>query len=607
MGLWQLIEMKFLNFIILVLFMVAKIALAADRQPNVIIVITDDQGYGDMSCHGNPVLKTPEMDRLHDESIRMTDFHVDPTCSPTRAALLTGRYSARVGVWLTYGSRHHLRRDEVTMADVFQKNGYRTAIFGKWHLGDNYPFRPMDRGFDESLIHGGGVIGESPDYWDNNYYDDFYFRNGDPEQVEGYCTDVWFNETLRFAEENKERQFFVYLSTNAPHGPLHVPEKYRQPYEKDNDPRRTAFYGMIANIDENLGKLRRGLEELGLNRNTIVIFLNDNGTIFGANLEDRWNGWEIDGWNAGMRGKKTSQYEGGHRAACFIHWPDGDLVGGKDLDGVTAHIDLLPTLIDVCDLEFEESERFDGISLTEAFALGQAPDRTVVVHDQGRFGEPLGIGPLIKDREYSVMRGRWRLVDGQLYHLDSDPSQLTDISKLHPEVTAQLQAEYEAWWKHVSYRSDEYCPFVINPAKQKTVLISSQNYLGDEVAYSQRSVRRGDGGEGWTMIDVEVPGRYRIGLRRWPRESRLSIREEAPAFPIHPSTHLMMKVPTVALDAVEARILIGSQTRRQTIHERDEEVVFEMDLPRGEQRIQTWFRLQDVGEKAVYYVYIEPV
>ncbi len=255
--------------VIFVLNMVCVCSGAVERKPNVIVIITDDQGYGDLSCHGNPWLKTPEMDRLYTDGVRLTDFHVDPTCAPTRAALMTGRYSARTGVWLTYGSRHHLRRDEVTMADVFQQHGYRTAIFGKWHLGDNYPFRPTDRGFDESLIHGGGVIGETPDYWDNNYYDDTYFRNNRPEKVKGYCTDVWFDETIRFMEANRDRPFFVYLSTNAPHGPLHVPERYRIPYAAQGA-RRAAFYGMIASIDENLGRLRTALTALRLERDTIV-------------------------------------------------------------------------------------------------------------------------------------------------------------------------------------------------------------------------------------------------------------------------------------------------------------------------------------------------
>ncbi|MCK4959665.1 MAG: arylsulfatase, partial [Planctomycetes bacterium] len=350
--------------IVLAVILSSQLWARTEKQPNVIVILTDDQGYGDMSCNGNPYIKTPEMDRLYKDGVRLTDFHVDPTCAPTRAALMTGRYSARAGVWLTYASRNHLRRDEVTMADVFKQNGYKTAIFGKWHLGENYPFRPMDRGFDESLIHGGGVVGEAPDYWDNNYYDDVYIRNGKPQQVQGYCTDVWFNETIRFIDQNKDRPFFIYLPTNAAHAPFHVPEKYARPYASQKG--RAAFYGMIANIDENLGKLRDHLNKMSLERDTILVFFNDNGTGAGVELtkdeSGNRNGWELNGYNAGMRGKKTSRYEGGHRAACFIHWPKGGLTGGRDIGGVTAHIDLLPTLIDLCGLRFKDKSRFDGIS-----------------------------------------------------------------------------------------------------------------------------------------------------------------------------------------------------------------------------------------------------
>lgn len=590
------------------------VSVIAREQPNVIVVITDDQGYADMSCHGNPYLNTPEMDRLHDEGVRLTDFHVDPTCSPSRAALMTGQYSARVGVWLTYGNRHHLRQDETTMADVFQNNGYKTAIFGKWHLGDNYPFRPNDRGFDESLIHGGGVIGETPDYWDNNYYDDTYFRNGKPEKVKGYCTDVWFDEAMEFIEREKGAPFFLYLSTNTPHGPLHVPEKYREPHAEHSE-RRAAFYAMVDNIDENLGRLRKKLSELSLDRDTIIVFLNDNGTNGGASLslgdgsKDTRNGWETSGYNAGMRGIKVSRYEGGHRAACFIHWPGGGISGGRDIDGVTAHIDLMPTFIELCGLEYDDQSRFDGISLAPALRNGQAApsDRTVVVHDQGRFNQPLGEGLLIKDKHYSVMRNDWRLVGEELFDLNTDPSQRNDVASENPELAKRLRNDYESWWDHITERSEEFCAFVINPAKQKTVLISSQNLLGAPVAYSQRSVRRGEGGEGWTKIDVEVLGTYKISLRRWPRESGLAIRSSAPPFPMYPSTHLMSKTISKTMDATSARLRVGAFDKIISVKESDQEIVFEVKLLSGEQYIQTWFTLENGEKYAAYYTYIEPI
>ena len=191
--------------------------------PNVVLVVTDDQGYGDLGCHGNPILRTPNLDALYRRSVRLTDFHVGPTCAPTRASLMTGRYCNRTGVWHTIMGRSLLRRDEVTMADVFAAGGYRTGIFGKWHLGDNYPYRPQDRGFHEVLIHGGGGVGQTPDAWGNDYFDDTYLHNGTPEKFSGYCTDVWFDGAMRFIEDNRDRPFFAYLATNAPHSPYRVP------------------------------------------------------------------------------------------------------------------------------------------------------------------------------------------------------------------------------------------------------------------------------------------------------------------------------------------------------------------------------------------------
>ena len=225
------------------------------ERPNVIILLTDDQDYGDLSCQGNPWLQTPEYDRLHDESVCFTDFHLDSMCAPTRAALMTGRYSARTGVWSTLRGRYIMNRDETTMAEVFADSGYVTGIFGKWNLGDSWPYRLFDRGFQESLSFGGGVVGEIPDYWDNDYFNATYVRNGKPERFEDrYCTDVWFDEAMAFIERNWDNPFFCYIPTNAPHGPFNVHDKYADPYRAMGVPeKRARFYGMLANLDENLG------------------------------------------------------------------------------------------------------------------------------------------------------------------------------------------------------------------------------------------------------------------------------------------------------------------------------------------------------------------
>ena len=288
----------------------------AMARPNVVLIVTDDQGYGDLSCHGNPVLKTPEIDKLYAESVRLTDFHVAPTCSPSRATLMTGRHKLRTGVWHTIQGRNMLRPDETTMANVFQNAGYKTGFFGKWHLGDNYPLRPEDRGFGHVVCHRGGGVGQTPDFWNNAYFEDTYFVNSKPKKFEGYCTDIWFDEAQSFIDENKQEPFFAYIATNAPHGPFHSPLDSIEPY-KDLEIQLANFFGMIANADENVGKMRSFLADKGLSENTIFVFMTDNGTVRGSKV-----------FNAGMKGGKGSAYEGGHRVPCFIHWPAGNLQQG---------------------------------------------------------------------------------------------------------------------------------------------------------------------------------------------------------------------------------------------------------------------------------------
>ncbi|MBT3480509.1 MAG: sulfatase-like hydrolase/transferase, partial [Opitutales bacterium] len=248
--------------------------LAQSSKPNVVFIITDDQGYGDLSVTGNPILKTPAMDALHDESVRLTDYHVSPTCAPTRGALMSGHYTNRAGPWHTIMGRSFLRPEATTFGEVFGDNGYATGMFGKWHLGDNYPYRPEDRGFTEVVRHGGGGVGQTPDYWDNAYFDDTYWHNGKPTKYKGYCTDVYFQEAKRFMEESidSDKPFFTYISPNAPHSPFHCPDEFWKPYaDKGISDKEAIFFGMIANIDHNLGQLRKWLDRKGVADNTIFI------------------------------------------------------------------------------------------------------------------------------------------------------------------------------------------------------------------------------------------------------------------------------------------------------------------------------------------------
>jgi len=546
----------------------AGAAPAAKRPPNVVLVITDDQGYYDLSCHGNTVLKTPNLDHLHAEATRLTNFHVDPTCAPTRSALMTGRYSSRVGVWHTIIGRHFLADDETTMADVFRRAGYATAIFGKWHLGDNYPFRPQDRGFGEVLIHGGGGVGQGPDFWGNDYFDDTYFHNGRPEKFTGYCTDVWFGEATKWIEAHRDRPFFCYLTTNAPHGPYNVAEKYWKPFaERGVKESQARFYGMIVNIDENMGRLRVRLHQLGLAENTILLFMTDNGTSAGM--------------QGAMRGRKGSEYDGGHRVPFFIHWPAGLRARG-DVDHVTAHVDVLPTLIDLCGLPPPKDVKFDGTSLAPLLrGEGGWPDRTLLVHSQ-RIDHPE------KWRKCAVMTDRWRLVGGkQLFDVPADPGQKTDVAEKHPDVAKRLRAAYEAWWEDIDERFDQYCRIVLGSDEENPSHVVAHDWHPTEgpCPWSHGHIRKKDlYANGWWAVRVARAGTYRITLRRAPEQAGF------------------------ALDADQARLVIGTADETKSVDPAAKAVTLEVKLAAGPARLQTWLVNTKTGKtRGAYDLTIERV
>ncbi len=548
------------------------------KRPNVILIITDDQGHGDLACHGNPEIKTPAMDRLHSESVRLTDFHVSPCCSLTRAALMTGRDASRTGVWHTIMGRSILRGDEVTMADVFADSGYRTSIFGKWHLGDNYPFRPGDQGFQDVLVHGGGGVGNTQDYWGNDYFADVYFRNNRPEKFDGYCTDVWFDEAMKFIETNRDRPFLCYLTTNAPHGPYLVDEKYSKPYKAAGIPSpRAEFYGMITCIDDNLARLREKLRELELDENTILIFMSDNGTAAGHIR---------GGFNSGMRGTKGSPYEGGHRVPCFVRWPDGKLTGGRDVERLTSGVDLLPTLIDLCDLKKPEGVKFDGSSLKPLLTeSGKSwPDR-IMFTDNQRVDHP------IRWRRATVMTDRWRLIDGtELYEIKKDPGQENDIADDQPEVVGQLRAAYEDWWAGISVRFDEECETIIGDDRQNPTLLTSHDVHGT-VVWNQRQVTAGQRSDGHWAVEIAQDGLYEFDVRRWPAEAKRPITEGEGIKPI------------------SARLKVAGFDQTRPIAPGATGVRFRTELKAGKTRLQAWFvRAHDDGQTAgAYYVYARRV
>lgn len=424
------------------------------RRPNIIFVLTDDQGYGDLSCHGNPILKTPNLDRLHSEGVRFTDFHVSPSCSPTRAALLTGRHEFKNGITHTILERERLTLKATTIAQVLKSAGYTTGIFGKWHLGDEPERWPDRRGFDEMFIHGCGGIGQTypgscGDVPNNSYFNPFINHNGKFEKTTGYCTDVFFAQAtdwINLVKGKKDRPFFCYIPTNAPHGPLKVRAEDEARYkDKVKQPNVGKFFGMIANIDDNVGRLLDRLKEWGLDRDTLVIFMNDNGGTAGVQV-----------FNAGMRGEKITPWLGGTRASSFWRWPG--TLQPIDVDSLAAHIDFFPTLAELAGAKLSDEimMQVEGRSLLPLLSnsKGMWEDRLLFTH-VGRW--PKGAKPM--DHKYahcSIRSPRWHIVcdsngakQWQLFDVQADYGEKINVADKYPDVLKELDAAYDKWWDAV--------------------------------------------------------------------------------------------------------------------------------------------------------------
>lgn len=569
---------------------------AAASQPNIIILITDDQGYGDLSCHGNPDLKTPHLDQLYAESVRFTDFHVGTTCAPSRASLMTGQYCNKVGAWHTINGRQMVWSDEIMLPELLKEEGYATGMFGKWHLGDTPPYRPQDRGFDEVLMHGGGGVGQTPDYWNNDYFDDTYFHNGKAEKKQGYCTDVWFEAALEFMQANKDKPFFSYISTNAPHGPFYVDTSYSKVYEQRENVVNANFYGMISNIDENLGRLRQKLTEWEIADNTILIFMTDNGSAAGSQLDK--SGFVTKGYNAGMRGKKGSPFEGGHRVPLFIHWKDGKVEGGRDIEQLAANIDLAPTLLDWAGIQPKVETDFDGMSLRSLVENNPWEDRTLFADTQRK-------EDLVKYKDYSIMTEDWRLVSGQLFAIKTDPGQRVDVAKANPEVVETLMQKYEAWWNKVSARAGDYCYFLLGENPGTPQCLTQHDLLTEDrgVAWNQRQIRAGKGVMGHWPIEIKTAGKYRFDLRRWPVESDLKLLEKAPVGDKIPQGLAYQE--GVALDIRAAAIEVGEEQAEKVLEPGAAAADFTLTLAPGQYKLFANFKDDQDNYSSAYYVYAE--
>ncbi len=416
------------------------------NRPNIILVMPDDQGYGDLGFTGNPVLKTPHIDAFAKQGVRFTDFHVSPTCAPTRAALMTGRHEFKNGVTHTIHERERMTLKATTIAQMLKKSGYTTGIFGKWHLGDEAKYQPDRRGFDEVFIHGAGGIGQTyagscGDAPDNSYFDPAILHNGRFVKTKGYCTDVFFNQALKWMDEKRRARapFFTYITPNAPHSPLDVPDEYFNRYKGKAPDNAAKFFGMIENIDDNFGALLKKVDEWGLTDNTLVIFMSDNGGTAGVRV-----------FNAGMRGSKNTPYQGGTRSPSFWRWP-ASFSGDADCPALTAHIDIFPTFAEITGAKLSGAlaNQVEGRSLLPLLRNPKADwqDRFFVTHigrwERGRVAEAKHANSSIRDSRFTLVN------DKELYDLKTDYGETNNVIEQHPDAVTRLRAAYDQWWQDV--------------------------------------------------------------------------------------------------------------------------------------------------------------
>ncbi|HCR30344.1 MAG TPA: hypothetical protein DIV79_10040 [Opitutae bacterium] len=495
-------------------FLFFHLLLLADDKPNVILIMTDDQGYGDYSCHGNPLLQTPALDKLHSESVRLTDFHVAPMCTPTRGQLMTGMDAMRNGATAVCQGRSMMGNGIKLMPEYFAEAGYATGHFGKWHLGDSYPHRPQDRGFQETLHHPAWGITSLADHFGNTYWDPWLKHNGEEKRYKGYCTDIFFDEAMGWMKKQKEadKPFFLYLPTNTPHVPNWVDEEYSKPYADvgtyNGVEVPAAFYGMIANIDENMAKLEDFLVREGLKKNTLLIYLNDNGT------QSR-EASEI--YNAGMQGYKRGMLDGGHRVACFWRWPEG-LWAGKDIADLTQVQDILPTLAEFCNLP-KLSKDIDGSSLAKLMQGEQLKlkDRKIVIQYSNR--EVSGV----RWDHAIVLWDKWRLVGPEkLYDIATDPHQDKNVVDQFPDVAKAMREHYQQWYAEAKIRFDTPRYITVGSDANPSLTLYSNDWQGGYCDNPPNLVAADT--IGYWDIEVAEAGTYEIELRRWSESANIPLR-----------------------------------------------------------------------------------
>lgn len=455
-----------INLVLLILLSVVlcrvPTSTAAAKRPNVIVFLVDDQGFGDLGCHGNQQIRTPHMDAFARQAVELTQFYAMPVCAPTRASLMTGRYHLRTGVTDVFGSTADMKPEEVTLAEAMRDAGYATGIVGKWHLGDNPPRRPQDQGFQDVLVHKGLGM--------RKYFDPELLHNGEAKQFKGYCMDIFTDHALEFLRRHKDEPFLLYFAPNLVHTPLQVDAAFIEPYQQaGRDELTSKVYGMLKSVDDNFGRLLAALKELGLEDNTLVWFATDNGPCTGSTTPRRFM--------AGLRGLKGTVYENGIRVPSFVRWPR-ELRAGAKMDRIASVLDILPTVLDACGAPKPARAKWDGVSLWPVLRKPDInwPDRTLIFQWDGHPLPQRGSCYAVRNQRYKLVQavgiadrqahirnkyaelcaaqGREALTaEGEprweLFDIAQDPGETTDLAAQHPDLVARMKAQYEAWFDDV--------------------------------------------------------------------------------------------------------------------------------------------------------------
>lgn len=519
--------------------LIARTSLA-ERPPNVVYILSDNQSFYEMSCHGHAQIKTPHIDRFAKQSVEFTRFYAPPYCSPSRAVILTGHYAMRSGVFTTVAGRSILHRDQTTLAEVLKEHGYHTGIFGTWHLGFSYPYRPKDRGFDEVFVHGGGGVGQMEDFYGNTHYDTTFIHNDRVTPSKGFSTDTLFDHALSYVEANRDTPFFCFVSTPVTHSPHNGPRDLVAELKASGLTGDLGLFAQVQNLDSNIGRMLDKLDALDLAKNTVVIFASDQG------MNDR--GAPHGDNRLGI------PYDPAQHVPFFIRVPG---VKPRVTERLAGMIDFFPTVLDLCGIS--PPDHCDGLSL-KPLVLGKRDeyptDRTLIIQcPRGRTAS--------KWKNASVKTDRWRLVDGEmLFDINADPRQSKNVAAAHPDVVEKLREKYESFWSDLPDQATTLSRHVLGAKECPEVVLNGMDWYEGSTPWA--SSHFGRPGNGKWAVHIERDGRYEIECRHYPREA------------------------DKAMGSTHARIQVGTVVQEQDIDDEAKFARFELDLKAGDYDLQTW-------------------